>query len=515
MKRIILFIALFLLFSNLGAQPIIQWQHSMGGTLSDELLSISQTNDGGYIAIGSAGSADGNVFGNHGADDIWIIKFTTTGATQWSKCIGGMSSDQATSIRQTPDGGFIFSGISYSYTDDFLQTYGLGDCWVVKLDTAGSIEWKQHFGGSGLERGSKAIPTADGGYLVFCETQSNDIDAWQNPYADATWIIKLSSIGQMEWQRFYGACKFASDITATSDGCYVIVGTNCDLIDNRGLEDFWVSKIDSGGSVMWEKSFGGTNVDVARVVHETVDRGLLVGGYTRSNDGDVTGNHGWDDSWVIKLNSAGSLRWQKTYGGTLIENIESLDITSDDGFIVAGSGTSSDGDVTGGHGAAGDFWIVKADSNGTLLWENCYGGSNSEIAYAIDQSSDGGFIVAGVSTSNDGDVSGNHNSQDGWVCKLSYYTSVNAIQKSDDIQLFPLPANNILNLTYDPAKTGIIKSANLYNILSHVVIQNLFPIINSTLNSFQFSVAELPSGNYTLFLETAYGNYNRKVIIIK
>ena len=134
-------------------------------------------------------------------------------------------------------------------------------------------------------------------------------------------------------------------------------------------------------------------------------------GYTFSNDGDVSGNHGAYDYWVVKLNSSGDILWQICLGGTNVDVAYSIQQTSDGGFIVAGYTCSNEGDVSGNHGNS-DYWVVKLNSSGTIEWQKCLGGTDGDYAYSIQQTSDGGFIVAGLTGSNDGDVSGNHGGSD-------------------------------------------------------------------------------------------------------
>ncbi|MDN5355316.1 MAG: hypothetical protein PWQ43_258 [Rikenellaceae bacterium] len=141
-------------------------------------------------------------------------------------------------------------------------------------------------------------------------------------------------------------------------------------------------------------------------------------GGTWSNDGDMSGNHGGYDALVVKLNSSGNIEWQKCLGGTDNDFANSIQQSSDGGFIVAGETKSNDGDVSGNHGVY-DYWVVKLNSSGDIEWQKCLGGTDYDYAYSIHQTSDGGFIVAGNTASNDGDVSGNHGASDAWVVKLN------------------------------------------------------------------------------------------------
>jgi hypothetical protein len=166
------------------------------------------------------------------------------------------------------------------------------------------------------------------------------------------------------------------------------------------------------------KSFGGSGFEYASSIKQTPDGGYIVAGSTQSYDGDVSGNHGGYDCWVLKLSSEGDVEWTKTLGGSKSDNANSVDVTSDGSYVVAGSTESNDGDVSGNHGST-DFWVVKLSSKGIIQWQKCFGGSGSENANSIQQTSDNGYIVSGYSSSDDGDVTGNHGEGDYWVVKLS------------------------------------------------------------------------------------------------
>jgi hypothetical protein len=234
---------------KLSATGAIQWQKCLGGSGWDVATSIQQTSDGGFIVAGRTNSNDGDVTGNHGNDDFWVVKLSATGEIQWQKSLGGSNDDWATSIQQTSDGGFIVAGSTDSNDGDVTGNHGNDDFWVAKLSSTGAIQWQKSLGGSGDELAESTQQTSDGGFIVTGWTTSND-----------------------------------GDVTG-----------------NHGGKDFWVVKLSSTGAIQWQKSLGGSGTDVAESIQQTSDGGFIVAGYTASNDGDVTGNHGYDDFWVVKL----------------------------------------------------------------------------------------------------------------------------------------------------------------------------------------------------------------------
>ncbi len=182
------------------------------------------------------------------------------------------------------------------------------------------------------------------------------------------------------------------------------------------------SKARQHGSHKWEKSLGGSGNDIIyrgkRSIEQTSDGGYILAGESTSSDGDVTGNHGGSyDYWIVKLDNTGAISWEKSLGGSDDDKPYSIEQTSDGGYIVAGQSLSTDGDVTGNHGNY-DYWVVKLDNTGAISWQQSLGGSDYDIAYSVEQTSDGGYAIAGGSYSIDGDVTGNHGAYDYWIVKL-------------------------------------------------------------------------------------------------
>ncbi|MDR0793182.1 MAG: T9SS type A sorting domain-containing protein [Chitinophagaceae bacterium] len=424
-----------ILTGAIAQAPAIQWQKSLGGSAFDNAYSVQQTTDGGYIVAGySKSNNDGDVSGNHGNFDYWIVKLDNTGAIQWQKSLGGSSDDQAMSIQQTTDGGYIVAGISRSNDGDVSGNHGGdGDYWVVKLDNTGAIQWQKSLGGSGDDWAYSVQQTTDGGYIVAGVSNSNDGDVIDNHDNNADyWIVKLDNTGAIQWQESLGGSGYdgAQSIQQTTDGGYIVAGysssNNGNVSGNHGSDDYWIVKLNNTGAIQWQESLGGSGDDEAYSIQQTTDGGYIVAGYSWSNDGNVSGNHGIDDYWIVKLNNTGDIQWQKSLGGSSFEWANSIQQTTDGGYIVAGESSSNNGDVTGNHGG-NDYWVVKLDNTGAMQWQKSLGSSAyDEEAYSIQQTTDGGYIVVGNSGSNDGDVTGNHGNADFWVVKLAPATTPDA-----------------------------------------------------------------------------------------
>lgn len=454
MKNKFLFalLMLFITTTYLTAQPAIEWQKSLGGSFADEAYSIQQTADGGYIMVGLSNSNDGDVTGNHGGDDYWVVKLNSTGAIDWQKTYGGTAADVARSIQQTTDGGYIVGGYSKSNDGDVSGNHGLNDYWVLKLTSTGDITWQKSFGGTADDFAYAVKQTTEGGYIVAGYSKSTDGDVSVNHGESDYWVVKLTSTGSITWQKSYGGTDhdIPEAILQTIDGGYILAGysksDDGDVSGNHGNYDYWLLKITDAGVLDWQRSFGGTSFDYATAIEQTTDAGYIVAGISKSNDGDVTGNHGSDDYWVLKLTDTGAITWQKSYGGDQLDYAYSVKQTVEGGYIVAGFSYSNNYDVSGNHGLT-DYWVLKITSTGVKSWQKSLGGTGEEYSFAMNLTADGGCIVTGYSFSNNGDVSGNHGESDYWVVKLAPDNiGVNEISEKELLSVFPNPANNHINL---------------------------------------------------------------------
>ncbi len=501
MKKTLLILAFALVQLTTFAQqaPALQWQKCLGGTAWDEAHSIQPTTDGGYIVAGETGSTNGDVTGNHGGGDAWVVKLSSTGSLQWQKALGGTSEDNANSIQLTADGGFIMVGFTASNDGNVTGNHsGYNDAWVVKLSSTGSLQWQKCFGGLSNDQADSIQPTPDGGYIMAGSTQSTNGDVTGNHGIVDAWIVKLSATGNLEWQKTLGGTnqERVYSIQTTTDGGYIVAGytnsINGDVTGNHGGYDAWVVKLSVTGIVEWQKCLGGTIDDKAFSIQLTTDGGYFITGYTASPNGDVTGVHGGTDVWVVKLSSTGNVLWQNPLGGTGTDAAFSIQPTTDGGCIVAGYNGSGDGDVTGTHGGM-DAWVMKLSSTGSLQWQKDFGGINSDVTISIQPTTDGGCIVAGNTDSNDGDVTGNHGNYDFWVVKLGPDLSTTGFVK-EALVVYPNPASTLL--TVQNNNNTVIDSITITDLMGKVVL-------TQNTNTNQVNVAPLASGTY--FLEATSG----------
>jgi hypothetical protein len=293
---------------------------------------------------------------------------------EWGKTFGGAAHDMADDVVQTGDGGFVLAG----YTGSFGA--GSQDFWVVKIDAFGTTEWDRTYGGAQSDEARCIAETSDGGFVLAGNTQSFGMGG------SDFWLIKTDSLGDVEWNRAYGGpsnddCHF---VRQTGDGGFILTGETWSF--GAGSSDFWVVKVDAAGNVEWQNAYGGTGEDHAYAVAESVDGGYVVAGYTQSFG---AGNR---DFWLVKVDALGTLEWHHAYGGPFEERCHALIRTADGGYVLAG--------FTNSFGAGGrDFWLVKTDGAGTVVWESTYGGASDDWATSLTPTADGGYLLAGVTSS--------------------------------------------------------------------------------------------------------------------
>ena len=378
---------------------IIQWQKCLGGTGAEQNGIVRQTIGGGLIIGGWTNSNDNHVAGNHGSLDFWVVKTDSGGNILGQSCFGGTGTEKFWDIIQTVNGRYVATGYTVgSNNGDVSGNHGLTDAWVVQFDENGQINWQKCLGGSGGEELTRVIQTIDGGYILVGNTSSNNGDV--NGYHGGT----------------------------------------------AGSTDGWLVKLDSEGSLQWQKCIGGTSNDFLFTIEPTSDGGYLLAGQTDSNDGDVSGNHGGADGWVIKIDSSGNILWKKCLGGTSSEIFNTINLTNDGGYLLAGVTSSNDGNISGNHGGS-DGWLVKLNHSGNIEWSYCIGGSMNDSFISMLTTAENQVFLSGQSASNNGDVAGNHGSLDFWITRLNNVSNLKRKEVNLNTNLiFPNPTTAELKL---------------------------------------------------------------------
>jgi hypothetical protein len=514
MKYFVLFIAsgIWLISNCISQNPNIEWSRSYGGTLNEGGGKFRRTADEGYIMLGSTSSNNGDVTSQKGAEDAWLVKMDYNGEIQWQKSYGGTNYDGAVTIDYTNDGGYIFAGYTWSNDGD-VQGHLPGwnaDYWVVKVDSIGNLQWQKCLGGTMNDYATSILQTNDGGFMVAGLSSSADGNVTGH-HGDTSkpdiWIVKLDSTGEIQWNKSYGGTEDEQvvEIIQLPDSGYAFAtftsSSDGDVSFNHGLFfDIWLVQLNPGGDILWEKTYGGSNTDVFGDLIKTQDGGYLLGGVTRSTDGDVTsfiGSKG--NAWLVKLDSQGGLQWQKTYVGINNDGgVHHIESTSDKGYVFTGAALPL---TLLGQTSFIDSWIVKIDSLGNEKWQMAIGGSNIDDSQTILQTPDGGYIVGGSTFSNDNDVVDNHGQGDLWLVKLSPSSGLeeqNINQK--EIGLYPNPASDLLKIT------GKANEGKLFSMLGEIVSSFVFAKGKAFID-----VSEFPPGLY--FLKTDKGEVGKVMVV--
>ncbi len=373
---------------KLDSGGIIQWQKCLGGTSEDVFSAIHETFDGGIIVAGQTNSNDGDVSGLHSGTggDFWVCKLGNVGNLQWQKCLGGTDDDFALSIVLSPDSGYLIAGQTSSNDGDVSGNPFPGSpfAWITRLNGSGNVIWQKCLPNTYNPGNVSATHTIDGGYIVACTGGGLLYHNNSKEYC----MSKVDSMGNLQWQKFYGGNDNDQPncIRQTRDGGFVMAGYtdshDGDVTFNHRdttlgsllwHDEYWIIKTDSSGNLQFQKSLGGNWNDIAYSIEQCLDGGYIISGQAMSNDGDINnGLHGGGtfggpgDCWIVKLDSAFGLQWQKCFGGFGDDIGEVISQTSDQGFILKSSSFSNDGDVSGNHGN-GDIWIVKLSPSSTGL----------------------------------------------------------------------------------------------------------------------------------------------------
>ncbi|MFQ5906037.1 MAG: T9SS type A sorting domain-containing protein [bacterium] len=345
----------------------ITFEKTYGGGFADVARAVRQTQDGGYAMAGWTWS-----FGI-GLSDVYLVKTDSMGNLLWDSTYGGGSYDAAYSLEQTSDGGYIMAG----YTRSFGA--GLSDVYLIKTDSLGTLLWDSTYGGASNDVGHSAVQTMDGGYVVAGETESSGAGGTD------VYIIKTDSLGNAVWDSTYGGSldDAAYSVRQTPDGGYIITGSTSSFTASG---DVYCIKTDSLGNIVWDTTYGGVSYDEGNSVALTSDGGYVVAGRSFSFGA------GFGDVYLVKIGALGNTLWDTTYGGDSANVGRSVQQTPDQGYVIAGY-TQSFG--SGNY----DVYLVKTDSTGTTIWEIAYGDTADDRGHSVVQTTDSGYAVAGYTRS--------------------------------------------------------------------------------------------------------------------
>ena len=400
--------------SSNGTLELVQ---TFGGSKNDVAKSVVSTVDGGFAVLGYTQSLDGDITDKATENyDFWMLKFDSEAQLEWNKTYGGSGDERGRSLIETSDGGYALLGYSDSSDGDVSSNNGNRDFWLVKINASGVLSWQKSFGYEGEDEGVSIIETSDNHLMLsgVLDVTASGGEGNQGRFSTRHaggdyWAIKITPTGDIVWSRFYGG-TFTDSPTGIketlNDGLISVGGSDSndvDISNNKGSYDFWIVKSDRNGDIVWEKSFGGSEIDEARDVISDGTGNHIIVGDTRSNDQDVAFNNGAADLWVIKVSNSGELLWNTSIGGSNFDVARSISTTFNNEFIIAGSSRSSNGDVSKNQGQ-NDAWVLRLDNSGQLLWETTIGGSEIDFSYDAVQINNGTIVAVGETNSSNGDI---------------------------------------------------------------------------------------------------------------
>ena len=515
MKKILFILILTFTITINGQAPSIQLSKCIGSPGGNDFgSSILQTNDGGYILGCTTGyyapnsvpnGENGDIVGGNG-NGFRIFKIGASGNIIWQTYVNGVNNVNSlasvlTSMVATSDGSYIVMGTTNA-TNWGSSTYSAttNKICLAKISSSGVILWQKMCTPFNSEfYGNIIKKTNDGGYIVTGRTSGPQTSEDGNYF-----LIKLDSNANFVWFQYFATPNLdsATDVIQCPDGGYLINGyvTNASgafppvVVVPKGGRDIMVIKVNSLGEYMWAKCYGGTGDETGAKLLNTSDGGFLITGTTNSNNLDVSNNHGGNDNWIVKTNSIGDIQWQKTYGGTSDDFICDIIKSSDGNYVFSSRIFSNNGDITFNNGNnKSDAWIVKINQTGNILWQKSFGGSGTDEANSIIQTTDSGFALTGASNSPNGDIIGYHNPgypnppSDIMFIKFSQDNLSTNIFNKDQILIYPNPANDVVQFKC----TEMVEKISIYNALGQLVQENKTNSMEGTI-----SIEHLAQGSY-------------------
>lgn len=333
------------------------WHKTYGGKGNDRGLDLIETNKGDFVLLGFSEGLSDDWQSETSTQNLWLVQVDSRGTIRWEKTYGFAGSDYGTQLIANPDGGFVVAGVldvtASGGEGNKHRKHAGGDFWVLRLDTQGELLWRNYFGGLQSDTPNDLVATQDGGYLVVGTTDSADTDIAHNRGSYDCWVIKLNPTGQLEWEATFGGSQIdtAYAIQPTPNGNYRIVGDSRSIdqqiLSNKGAADLWTFEMAPDGTLIQEKCYGGSNFDAGRSLFLLEDGNWLLAGNSRSADGDLLLNKGQNDAWTLILDAtADRLLWSQNIGGSLIDTALDAIQLQNGTLVTVGETSSADGDIS-------------------------------------------------------------------------------------------------------------------------------------------------------------------------
>lgn len=331
--------------------------------------SLIQTNDGNYLIVGNM-----SILGDNYSNAL-LVKIDHTGEQKWKRDLTFSSTDRLNTVKELADGSLIMAGFTMSATD-----YSK-DVLVIKTDAEGNVEWQRSYGDAQDETANSIDISNGGGFIITGEV----INA--NTGFGLCHLMKIDDEGELSWSNTFGGSQNDNgfSVTSTNDGGFAITGVTRSLGNNDG--DAWLIKVSGSGAIQWERTYGGEDTEFGRAIQQTVDGGYIIIGQTESFGA------GSSDAYLLKTDSEGNEMWSQTFGGQGTDQGRYVVETADQGYLISG--------YTDSFGASGgfNFWMIKTNSLGESEWQRFYGEHGDDRGLSGIQTSDGGYAIAGYTSS--------------------------------------------------------------------------------------------------------------------
>ena len=408
-----------------GQAPEIEWQNWLGSNGDERPWDMIETDDGGILIVGESNYADGAVTEAFGIVDYWVVKLSSAGALEWQKSYGGSHVDVCFGVCKGNDGGFLLAGYSLSTDGDVTIAYGGADYWIIKIDELGNLEWEESYGGSATDYAYSIQQSIEGGYIIAGLSASTDgmVTGYHGRLGMDTWVVKIDDFGNLQWESCFGSdnIELCDEVIQSADGNYYVSGSTAgsggDIFGNHGETDGLILKINQAGELVWSKCYGGPDEEIEFVLIELSQNKLVMSGTTLGEGGQVENfNGGLNDVWVACIDTNGVILWSENYGGSLFDQHSNIAISGNNEILISAASHSSDVDVTSNYGW-NDYWVFCIDSLGEMQWQKSFGGSEVDEPTAILGIEENKVVVTGYTASDDFDVEA-----DSFTYAFNYWT---------------------------------------------------------------------------------------------
>lgn len=389
-------------------EVLLEWDMAyepVPGSLGEgEMDAVAATDDGGYV-LGVT-----TPYRNYSRNDYGLLKIDAEGNRRWEKFYGGSHRDHTTAVLALPDGGYLLGGYSYSdasldKSEDKRGEWYSPDYWVIRLDAEGNKRWDRTYGSAGDDYLYEVLPTADGGFLLAGNTNAYGASYDKSEEGDGFWVVRIDASGNKRWDRTFngtGSVNLTAATGATDGSGFLLGGGTYGGPGSRGGSDYFVVAIDNKGDKLWERTFGGHTAEIVRGLAPVQGGGYLIGGWSPSGaSGDKSqDNRGYNDFWVIRVDADGTMLWEQIYGGNSSDYLWDMIATEDGGIVLAGE-SYSDISFEKSEERRGqqDYWTLKIDKEGNKLWDKTAGGASYEDFVGLTESKEGGILMVGTSRS--------------------------------------------------------------------------------------------------------------------